>query len=423
MTTQIVVLNKNGVALASDSVVTIEKDGAAKTLNNARKMHALPEPHRVVVLDAGRGEINNLPVSLYVLRWAKSLKQPLTTPKAYAEDFVDWLAAHAANDIFTDSDAIRATAIDLLIDISRSIHTEVSEAAPRTWDYNLKNWLEADKNNAKTYAKAVRSVLDTLPDKLERAYTYTFFNVETAEKSLPANVCKTLVNEWFGEKSLSPSQRQKLVETLPLSLAKRVNLYNEQTTFTFVGYGSNSYTPSAVSIIIEAIMPKMVRGWFSNEIDAIRGATIFYPAQRDAVRTFLNGYDDALLENLPSFIRDSIFEVLQETLESEPKAAKTLDDLIKQHVAIGAISQKVKQKVSFFGEEHYANLIDTLEVMDLSSLAEVAESLAGMQILAAHNSNENPNSGGIIEVSSIDIANGVTWHRKIPLTKTGISNL
>jgi hypothetical protein len=438
VTTQIAVVSKMGVALASDSVITITNGDHQKTLNNSRKMIDVGSAHKMMVMIAGNSELNNLPVELFLLRWIKDLGDPLETPVGYVESFVEWLGRNSTGANQTETEAIENAIESFLIDISLGIQEALNQESPAPYSDDFNFWYQASAENARKYNKAAKDVVDRSLAGLDSSYSWTFYSVDTASKNMPTSLAKSLVSQWFKEKALSPALRQKLVEALPLALSKRTDTLNPpQTVLSFVGYGSNSYTPSVVEFYLEGAMPRMVRGWYSQQhIDGIRGATIYYPAQRDAIKTFLNGYDDELLRETAAFLRSAIKKLetddwLQRQTEGfkevnarlKPATAKALATLLADESALGELAANLNSEIRTYGSSHYTNLLDTLTVMDLSALAEVAESLVGMQVLAAHNSSSSPHSGGIIEVATIDLQNGVKWHRRIPLTKTGLPEL
>ncbi len=436
MTTQIAVVSKMGVALASDSVITIKNGDEQKTLNNSRKMVDVGPAHKMMVMIAGNSELNNLPVELFLLRWLRDLEEPLETPVSYVESFVDWLGRNSTGANQSETEAIENAIESFLIDISLAIQEALNQESPAPYAEEFNAWYQASADNARRYNKAAKEAVDRALGGLESAYSWTFYSAETASKYLPTSLAKSLVGQWFNEKALSPSLRQKLIEALPLALSKRTDTLNPpQTVLSFVGYGSKSYTPSVVEFYLEGAMPRMVRGWYSQQyIDGIRGATIYFPAQRDAIRTFLNGYDDELLGGIEGFLTRAMQKMgtddwLERSTEGFKEAnaklkltsSKAMSTLLSDARAISALAENISSEISSYGTSHYTNLIDTLTVMDLSAIAEVAESLVGMQVLAAHNSNSAPHSGGIIEVATIDLQNGVKWHRRIPLTKSGVT--
>src|SRR6266853_407482 len=61
MTAEIAILNKNGVALAADSAVTIQKPGTQKIYNTANKLFMLSKYHPVGIMVYGVAELMGIP--------------------------------------------------------------------------------------------------------------------------------------------------------------------------------------------------------------------------------------------------------------------------------------------------------------------------------------------------------------------------
>ena len=89
MTSQLILLNGFGVALASDSAMTL---GNKRTYETAEKVIPLPAPHRIAVLHSGSVTIHGMPYSVLVNEWANTLgTTPLRTVALYRQNFLSWL--------------------------------------------------------------------------------------------------------------------------------------------------------------------------------------------------------------------------------------------------------------------------------------------------------------------------------------------
>jgi len=89
MTTQILLGNGYGLALATDSAVTV---GGRRTYETSEKMILLGEGHPVAVLVSGAVTQFSLPVQVLVSEWAKTLRGgQLRKVVDYRENFMSWL--------------------------------------------------------------------------------------------------------------------------------------------------------------------------------------------------------------------------------------------------------------------------------------------------------------------------------------------
>jgi len=89
MTCQVILGNGHGLAIASDTTVTI--DGRS-THDTAQKIHPMRLPHRMAVLHAGSVNFHGMPYGVLIEEWIHSLGDvQLRYVDAYVNSFVDWL--------------------------------------------------------------------------------------------------------------------------------------------------------------------------------------------------------------------------------------------------------------------------------------------------------------------------------------------
>jgi len=95
MTSEVVLMNRQAVALAADSAVTISGAGYLKTYNSADKLFQLVEGQPVAVMIYHNAEIMNVPwetvISLY-RDYAGG--KPMATVEEYAEDFLAFISGN-----------------------------------------------------------------------------------------------------------------------------------------------------------------------------------------------------------------------------------------------------------------------------------------------------------------------------------------
>ncbi len=88
MTAQLILANGYGVAIASDSAVTM---GGTRTYETAEKIHPLDDPHRLAVLHCGSVLLLGMPVGVLIDQWKASLGSRLQSVEGYRDSFLIWL--------------------------------------------------------------------------------------------------------------------------------------------------------------------------------------------------------------------------------------------------------------------------------------------------------------------------------------------
>lgn len=425
MTTQVMIPTKMGIAVASDTVLTIVgQDGAKKTLSNSRKIHELSSEHKILILSAGDVYVNNIPIELFVLRWARELKGAMASTRAYSEHFVQWLGQNCVGPNLTAEQAMFAVAGKFVIEIQKYLRYDLGEAGfndiPDFWDEDFDLWYAADKKRAAKYNKLCKVNVDYVIQLLDDADDYPFFDLTAAAKALPPKEAGKIVDVYFYGKAISPTLRQRIIDYLPIALTKQTGyLTDSETQLSFVGYGSESFTPTITPLVIEAAAQGLVFGTYfmDKDIDGLNGASFYHPAQNRFINTFLRGIDPNIRN---SALQDMVFEALNQTAEDQALSSTTSEkvrDLSQDWAFKYSFVEAVNRRLASYGDAHYLKLLETINAMDITSVAEIAESLAGIEILGAHNEDGSPSSGGLIEVATIDLQNGIKWHSRVPITR------
>ncbi|MEI6671581.1 MAG: hypothetical protein WCL15_06115, partial [Actinomycetes bacterium] len=100
MTSQIVLMNKLGLAVASDSSLTMTRGDNRRTYASAEKIFPLGTDHKVAILHSGSVEFMDHPFAVLLTEWMKSLQRPFGSVGEYADSFCNWLAHR--QDLFSE---------------------------------------------------------------------------------------------------------------------------------------------------------------------------------------------------------------------------------------------------------------------------------------------------------------------------------
>jgi hypothetical protein len=122
-------------------------------------------------------------------------------------------------------------------------------------------------------------------------------------------------------------------------------------------------------------------------------------AQDQAIFGFLQGFRFEVLDYTEYLIEKHVNEAIEND-EGENLG--------------GEIASKVRQEVFDHFRRKITNpLLDSIEGLDLFHLANLADSLVGMEATSSFGADGPATVGGMIEVATIDRQNGVTWVRKL----------
>ena len=97
MTSQIALFNNHGVALASDTVLTVPAGKSYKTTQNCEKIRELGADHLVVLVSSGNSTVNDVALEVILSAWLRSLPGPLPTLQDYVTCFHEWIRDSASD--------------------------------------------------------------------------------------------------------------------------------------------------------------------------------------------------------------------------------------------------------------------------------------------------------------------------------------
>ena len=389
MTSQVAVMNLKGIAIASDTVVTLSS--GSKTMGNTPKIYEIGESHKVLVMHSGGTELNDSPVALYVSEWGRTIPTPLPALQDYVESFTKWVGRES------------------------SIHQKGSEVGVMTsvlqehfkWVQGkcqsfLSNTQIKEEENERAFKKRIQDGLKVKIqeglDFLNRQPTIKGFSLTMAQKALEDSNydLDNWVDYYFGEMKLSPSNIELMKSSASLALTKWQSLDND-STLAFVGFGAEEPYCGTIKVTCRGIYA----GGLKSNVDERFGVAtddktgIVHFAQGDAIAAFLRGYNWKISDKVNQLYRSKMMAEF---------------DIEGSEEAISKIIDEVDDALSDYSHEEFVSpMLSTINAMSLHSLGEFAESLVGLQATATYAKSGPATVGGLIEVATIDRTSGIRW--------------
>jgi hypothetical protein len=399
MTSQLILLNGFGVALASDSAMTL---GNKRTYETAEKIIPLPSPHRLAVLHAGSVTIHGMPYSVLVNEWATTLgSTPLRTVALYRQNFLSWL-----NDNHDWVTPGRATDDFMyqLRDIYKVIWNKIKESVDDSDSESVKQ----DKCLAVfTYYTDLYESLPSLShsegDWINQAYS-----------RIEEEVTKSR-NYWFDDIPMSDAINQHIDVFTRLYLER--GHFLSRAELSFAGFGDKQLLPSYAKVEIGGIMNESLLYELAGERSAQAGESGYFDicpiGQSDSIDLVLKGLDyrlvaiarDAAMRSLTATEGSASTEADNEkaaqpaTVPSDPEVARKMYEAIDH--AFGEWSEN----------NYVKGLRSAIASLPVASLATVARSLIEVQSLSQTITGEMGTVGGPIDVATISRENGFQWVR------------
>ena len=391
MTSQVAVANHSGVAVASDTVTTSYVDGGTKTVGNSHKMWELGPQHRVLVLHSGAVTQNGVIVKLLVNEWAATLSAPLEKLEDYVDSYITWMGREKS--IHTpESEFGRANYL------LNDHFSEIKNRAVRTWNHIPveEEYLTSREAILTDHAQQGLDYLKGLD--LNTGVPSDSYFLDTVNHEMIDIEGK--IKYYFDDIGLDDENAAILRQSAPLVLS-RAQYFPQSSTLAFVGYGNKEYFPGNIRL--------NSTGFYGGKyiydkdelfsVDPDSGSTISAFAQDEAIFGFIRGFRWPIL----NFIVADIEEKVNEVIEND------------EGENIGAsVAQKVRESVDDFYYRRFTKpLLDSIEGLDLGHLANLAESLVGMEATSAFGGDGPATVGGFIEVATIDRQKGVVWVKQI----------
>lgn len=391
MTAEIGLLNKHGVALAADSAVTI--GGGRGYYNTANKLFALSKHEPVAIMIYSNAEFMGYPVEIIIKEYRKKLgSKNFPKLKNYWDDFMLYLKEFFKNNSSHEEymDYYLSEVNSLLRDIDLCIRKDIDALA------QVK--IEPDSIQAK--------VIELIEHHIENAYN-AFIKLEDDEIYMSkkeeilleySESIEKIAASIFGM-ALKGEALEKIKNLCVMILTKKHNM-GSRTGIVITGYGTSEMYPSLVSGEFMGCFYENLKynDKENNTITNDNTAIVAPFAQSDVVSTFMNGYDENLINIVISTIEDSL------------SALKCSDGECSKNLT-NAIIEKVK---NYSEENHWGPILDTVEVAPKEELAQMAETLVNLTSFRRKLTLDNYSQtvGGPIDVALITKGDGLVWIKR-----------
>jgi len=414
MTAEIVVMNKEAVALAADSAATIRIGNSEKIFSSSPKLFALSKKHPVGIMVYGNAQFMGVPWETIIKMYRANLgNKCFDTLEKYGDDFIEFLKENIPSmfPIRIQEKYVKSAIDGYLLYIKRDIEYALDDI------YNYSENELVDGNDIisitsetihKHYelwenAEVIPSIDSDLKDRLVNKYD------DYINKS---------ISEVFERLDISEEDKSKLKNiavNLFLKFPDEINS-NSLSGIVIAGFGDNEIFPSLLSYNFERIVENNIKYTIKNKskIDHSNGASIVPFAQDDMVHTFMRGINPNYAKNLMDYISNLLENYTSAVLESEYIKDDKKDDF-KESVQLtnNEIIENFVDYLEQYELDHCISpTIDIVSILPKDELAELAESLIHLTSLKRRYSTDSETVGGPIDVAVISKGDGFVWIKR-----------
>ncbi len=416
MTAEIVIMNREAVAVAADSAVSLmggSTDQPQKIFTSANKIFELSNEHAVCIMVYNNATFMSIPWETIISIYRKELgTKNFATLEEYADHLLDFLTSR--EDLIPSyvEEAYFINAVDRFYVFIRYIIQQ------RTSEFL--------KNNGSVSEDEIRGIITDIVGQIwEKLHDAEF------SPSLDEKYYNELL-DYYGEQILKSAKA--IFEHLPVTddvlgrleeaavyfftktLPPLDPLHKDYSGVVVIGFGELEILPSAKSFLIE----QKIRGrlkYMPGEKQRItfeNGALIIPFAQREMVDIFMSGMEPRFEEALLASLSTTFHEYPAAIIEGIEKLDDTEKTDLKErfsHVSDDLVTQLRKQ-LDQYRIAHFTPIVNVVAALPKTELASLAESMVNLTSLKRRVSLEAETVGGPADVAVISKADGFVWIRK-----------
>lgn len=413
MTAEIAILNRNAVALAADSAVTVQSPDSAKIYNTANKLFMLSKYHPVGVMVFGSADLMAVPWETIVKIYRSQLRTvAFDHLQDYAEHFLDFF--HRENLLFP------ADLQEQFVQEYLSYHmTQLRQQITSDIEERIKMRGPMPESEVQPL---VKELVGKYATELAQAGDLPSFGEKAVEEvvGLYRPMIEQIIVEVFEK---LPVDKDELIKFCGNLIGKQVFMGGSSGA-VIAGFGEKDVFPSLHAYDCQSVMGCRMRYLSTNKVnigvtgEGMTDASIIPFAQREMVNRFMEGIDPIyrkqiddylsklLREGYPSMILEAIALKLDEAEKTTlAEKLKTLGD---------DLTQEFKKRFGDFRQNNYVGpIISTVAVLPKDELAAMAESLVNLTSFKRRvTSAEQETVGGPIDVAVISKGDGFIWIKR-----------
>lgn len=412
MTAEIAIMNKEAIALASDSAVTMIGKSGPKIFTSANKLFALSKYHPVGIMVYGSAIFMGVPWETIIKVYRNKLgKKKFETLKEYAKGFIEFL--DNGNPLFPDSvqeEYLRVSIYSYFGLIKHAITEKVDSSMHEKGeipDEAIKRIVsEVIKEHYEIWGKTAN--IPSIPK------SYNKNIIDKYEK-----IIEKAVEEVFEKLPISKSHSNQL-KKIAASLFSKFPEGIQQKDISGVviaGFGENDTFPSLESFESEVIVNNKLKYKenISDKIDFKTSASIIAFAQREMVFTFMEGIDPDLQSHMEGYL-SQIFEKYPEIIvdnieRGDDNEKRLLEGKLKE--VSNKILKDYQEGVRTYRRKNYVDpVIRVVATLPKDELAAMAEALVNLTSFKRKVAMETETVGGPIDVAVISKGDGFIWIKR-----------
>ncbi|MBU3966683.1 MAG: hypothetical protein KKG76_04795 [Euryarchaeota archaeon] len=293
MTAEIVIMNKQAIALASDSAVTMTQEMGEKIKTSANKLFSLSKYRPVGIMVFGNADLMDVPWETIIKMYRTELgKKKFDTLKEYADNFIEEQIDKKVESIISEKNEIT--------------EYEVKQITSAIIKNHHENW-----KNAETIPSIPSSHFKEILDKY-------------------GEVISDAINDVFEKLPISKRNLSQLKEISGYLFSKFHIIPDGVSGVVIAGFGEKDTFPSLKVYVIEGILINKLKykEFLSVNIGFETAASIIPFAQREMVDTFMQGVDPSYRSLEDSYLTQIFSEYTEMVVNNMKKYSDPVTSVV-----------------------------------------------------------------------------------------------
>ncbi|WP_336966829.1 hypothetical protein [Brevundimonas aurantiaca] len=388
MTAEIVIANRQGIALAADSAVTVGKDRVWKTAN---KLFSLGPNNDIGVMIHGSADYLGVGWETIVKMFKRHVgdnKYP--TVKATIEDFIEFVMSDRFRDERTEELSISTFIVEKLEELKSALNYESK--------VEFRQQIKAYSDEIVDYAGSAKKICDMSLKSFTQEWGDTI-------KSLAKDVL---------EETITNGVRDNIIRAFHAICTHNVS--SEYVTgVVFAGYGEEEIYPSLYACNIDGRCNDLKRWWYIRESSSLnQGGYVIPFGQADIIFSFMEGITPESLEFIESALDATIRAKSMDLLNNYVKDPD--EKIVEERIQRDANNEIVKSVLEEFQAYRTRTVavpvIRNVNTLPKEELAAMAEAMIEITSLRRRVASKLESVGGPVDVAVISKGDGFVWVKR-----------
>jgi hypothetical protein len=412
MTAEIAIMNKEAIAMAADSAVTLREERGEKIFTSANKIFALSKYQPIGIMIYGSAEFMGVPWEVLVKIYRNTRgKITFDTLQQHALDFVKFLTAEKR--LFSEAEQkryfeenvhgyfrfIRNKIMEgvkaIISEKGKATKREIKELTSKIIRENHDIWKKAD---------LLPTIPKRFPNELRKKYVAS---IDEAKKMV------------FEKLQITKSLSRQLTDVAVCLFAKWPGgfLVPNMPGVVVAGFGKTDVFPSLQSFLLQGVVDGQLKYKKDRylEIGFAASAWIVPFAQSEMVHTFMEGVDpgyEIAIENDLLEIFNRYPEVIIDNIVALDESEKTnLKNKLKK--ISDPMFQQYRERLTKYRSINFVQPVTgVVAMLPKDELAAMAESLVNLTLFKRRVSLEAETVAGPIDVAVISKGDGLIWIKR-----------